>query len=417
MGQVYYDMGFLSSTEVVECSASDLVGQYVGQTGPKTRQVFERALGRVLFIDEAYRLSEGHFAKEAMDELVGILTQEAFRGKLVVIIAGYDQEMNELLAVNPGLNSRFPDEVVFRNFTPDECLQILSDELQKNEINAPALSSKNTPIYAKMTSVISNLSCLSSWGNARDIITMAKKLVTVAFGKPLETAMELSADEILSVMLEMLTQRRERSSNLPRSQPQMHRPPVQFDNPSPKAHRIETTSSIETKPQEPEPQETTSDLVSGRDPGVPEDVWLQLQTDKKAVEEREKREAEEREQREQELREAAQREQELQELQELQRRLVEAAAKDAKEREELMRQREQARLRALAEQEKRARIQAEIEARRKEEEKRRKEEARVQAKIRDMGVCPVGFRWIKQVDGYRCAGGAHFLTNGQLGIV
>ena len=89
MGQVFYDMGFLSSTEVIECSASDLVGQYVGQTGPKTKQKFEEALGKVLFIDEAYRLSEGQFAKEAMDELVGILTQEAFAGKLIVIIAGF----------------------------------------------------------------------------------------------------------------------------------------------------------------------------------------------------------------------------------------------------------------------------------------------------------------------------------------
>src|SRR5215471_16271818 len=85
MGQVYFDMGFLSSTEVIECSVSDLVGQYVGQTGPKTRQVFEKALGRVLFIDEAYRLSEGHFAKEAIDELVGTLTQEKFKSKVVVI--------------------------------------------------------------------------------------------------------------------------------------------------------------------------------------------------------------------------------------------------------------------------------------------------------------------------------------------
>lgn len=94
MGQVYYDMGFLSSTEVIECSASDLVADYVGQTGHKTRQLFERALGKVLFVDEAYRLSEGHFAKEAMDELVGILTQDAFAGKLIVVLAGYDQEMN-----------------------------------------------------------------------------------------------------------------------------------------------------------------------------------------------------------------------------------------------------------------------------------------------------------------------------------
>lgn len=89
MGQVFYDMGFLSSTEVTECSASDLVGQYVGHTGPKTKKLFEKALGRVLFIDEAYRLSQGHFAQEAIDELVGITTQDKFRGKLVVILAGY----------------------------------------------------------------------------------------------------------------------------------------------------------------------------------------------------------------------------------------------------------------------------------------------------------------------------------------
>src|SRR5580698_6081405 len=105
MGRVFYDMGILSSDEVVECSASDLVGQYVGQTGPKTKKLFEKGLGKVLFVDEAYRLSEGHFAKEAVDELVGILTDETFKSKLVVILAGYDQEMNKLLAVNPGLSS------------------------------------------------------------------------------------------------------------------------------------------------------------------------------------------------------------------------------------------------------------------------------------------------------------------------
>lgn len=70
MGQVYYDMGFLSSAEVLECSASDLVGQYVGHTGPKTIAKLDKALGKILFIDEAYRLSEGNFASEAVDELV-----------------------------------------------------------------------------------------------------------------------------------------------------------------------------------------------------------------------------------------------------------------------------------------------------------------------------------------------------------
>ena len=414
MGQVYYDMGFLSSTEVVECSASDLVGEYVGQTEPKTRQVFGKALGRVLFIDEAYRLSHGPFAKEAMDELVGILTQEAFRGKLVVIIAGYDQEMNELLAVNPGLTSRFPDEVVFRNFTPNECLQILGDELRKNDIDTPALYIKDTSEYTKMVAVISDLSCLSSWGNARDIITMAKKLSSVAFGRPLETTMALSADEVLYVMQEMLAQRQERNSNLPKSQPHSLNIPMQSDTSSLKAHHIETTDSIETRPREEDLQGPTPDLVSdGRDPGVAEDIWQQLQVDKKAAEETEKRETEEHLHKEKELHETIQCEREHQEHLE---RLDEAAAKDAKEKEELMLQREQARLRALAERERRARIQAGIAARRKEAEKRRKEEAYVQARIQGMGLCSAGFRWVKQANGYRCAGGAHFVSNGQLGI-
>ena len=56
MGKIYYDMGFLSTAEVVECSAKDLVGQYVGQTGPKAQALIESALGKVLFVDEAYRL-------------------------------------------------------------------------------------------------------------------------------------------------------------------------------------------------------------------------------------------------------------------------------------------------------------------------------------------------------------------------
>ena len=68
-------MGFLATAEVVESSATELVGQYVGQTGPKTQKLLEKALGKILFIDEAYRLAEGHFAKEAMDEIVDSITK------------------------------------------------------------------------------------------------------------------------------------------------------------------------------------------------------------------------------------------------------------------------------------------------------------------------------------------------------
>ena len=78
MGKIYYDMGILESDEVIEISATELVGQFVGQTGPKTQQQLEKALGKVLFVDEAYRLAEGNFAKEAIDEIVDRLTKPDF---------------------------------------------------------------------------------------------------------------------------------------------------------------------------------------------------------------------------------------------------------------------------------------------------------------------------------------------------
>jgi hypothetical protein len=95
-------MGILGSNEYVECSASDLIGQYVGQTGPKTEGKLTEALGRVLFIDEAYRFCDGHFGTEAINELVECLTKPKFMEKIVVILAGYTHQIDDLLRVNPG---------------------------------------------------------------------------------------------------------------------------------------------------------------------------------------------------------------------------------------------------------------------------------------------------------------------------
>src|SRR5262245_10975009 len=180
MGQVYYDMGFLSSVEVIECSASDLVGQYVGQTGPKTKKLFEKALGHVLFVDEAYRLSEGAFAKEAIDELVGIMTQETFIGKLVIVLAGYDDDMNRLMAVNSGLSSRFPEEIVLQNMNPGSCVEVLNRELKKKGIVMVELENPLSSTYKQMKGLIEKLSNLPSWGNARDIKTLSKQMIGLA---------------------------------------------------------------------------------------------------------------------------------------------------------------------------------------------------------------------------------------------
>src|SRR5690606_3654678 len=129
MGRVYYDMGFLSAARVEEISATDIIGQFVGHTGPKVQKQLEKALGRILFIDEAYRLIDSSFGNEAVNELVDCLTKEKFKNKLIVILAGYEEHIDRLLEVNPGLSSRIPETIKFKPFTPLHLLELLEKRL------------------------------------------------------------------------------------------------------------------------------------------------------------------------------------------------------------------------------------------------------------------------------------------------
>lgn len=415
MGQVYYDMGFLSSTDVMECSASDLVGQYVGHTGPKTKKVFERALGRVLFVDEAYRLGEGPFAKEAIDELVGVMTQETFMHKVVVILAGYDQEMNMLMAVNTGLSSRFPEEVVFEHMAPAQCLELLNRELKKKSIHFAELGKSSSVVYMEMEKVIVELTSLPSWGNARDMKTIAQQMTNLVFAKMPEGVVEeltLSGRDALTYMRTVLKDRRERSANLPAN---THRglfkdvqPMHNASPPPPPSIRTHATNSAAPAVKEvvSVPSLPHSD---DRDIGVTDEIWHQLQVDKQAAETAAKQSEDEIQLLEERLRESAEKEA-AQQAQALE--LARTRAGDATAHDELKRKREEARLReceAIAE---RSRIAAMLE----EKQKMRQQEAEAQGRLREMGVCSAGYRWIKQDGGYRCAGGAHFVTDGELGI-
>lgn len=406
MGSVYYDMGILASNEVIECSASDLVGQYVGHTGPKTRKLFEKALGRVLFIDEAYRLGDGRFAQEAMDELVGILTHERFRGKLIVILAGYDQEINNLLQVNTGLSSRFPEEILFNNIEPAKCLEILDRKLQKQNVQLPILRDPLSPIYTQLVGLVDQLSGLPSWGNARDMETLAKKMVETALsrgGPSTLGAFLLSDQDAIACFDAMLLQRRDRvtnrkrNSNKPSKQEALHSDPLP---PSPAPVSSHTSSRTETKPKDNsqgEPQKSTDDGIA-RDSGVQDDVWEQLQRDKETAKD-EQRRAEEK------MAEDAREERRA--IEEIKRisNALKKSRDNARKMEELQRHREAARVR---EQQARAAKEA--------ERKRLEVEVRAQSRLKQMGRCIAGYQWIKQANGYRCAGGSHFVGNFELGI-
>jgi probable Rubsico expression protein CbbX len=126
MADILHRLGYIERNHVVAVTRDDLVGQYVGHTAPKTKEVLKRAYGGVLFIDEAYYLyrpeNERDYGVEAIEILLQVMENE--RDKLVVILAGYKDRMDEFFRLNPGMSSRVAHHVDFPDYTVDELLAI-----------------------------------------------------------------------------------------------------------------------------------------------------------------------------------------------------------------------------------------------------------------------------------------------------
>ena len=125
LGKAFAGMGLLSKGHLTEVERADLVGEYIGHTALKTREVVKKALGGILFIDEAYSLARGgekDFGKEAIDTLVKAM--EDHKDDFVLILAGYRMEMEAFLRSNPGLKSRFPIHIEFPDYKIEELVDI-----------------------------------------------------------------------------------------------------------------------------------------------------------------------------------------------------------------------------------------------------------------------------------------------------
>lgn len=125
IGSIFKEMGVLSKGHLIEVERADLVGEYIGHTAQKTRDLIKKAIGGILFIDEAYSLSRGgdkDFGREAIDTLVKGM--EDHRKNFILILAGYEHEMERFLRSNPGLPSRFPIQIQFPDYSLDDLLEI-----------------------------------------------------------------------------------------------------------------------------------------------------------------------------------------------------------------------------------------------------------------------------------------------------
>ena len=147
---IYGELGLLPTGQLVEVDRSGLVGGYVGQTAIKTKEVIDQAVGGVLFVDEAYTLTQNKgqndFGPEAVETILKAM--EDYRDELVVIVAGYTELMKDFLKTNPGLTSRFNYFIEFPDYTPEELVEILKVMCKKNEYTlSPEAEKKALEIF------------------------------------------------------------------------------------------------------------------------------------------------------------------------------------------------------------------------------------------------------------------------------
>ncbi|TDQ50002.1 right-handed parallel beta-helix repeat-containing protein [Actinorugispora endophytica] len=178
-GRLLKTLGVLSSGQVIESARSDLVGRYVGHTAQMTTEVFERAKGGVLFIDEAYTLTPkgggNDFGQEAVDTLVKLM--EDHRDEVVVIVAGYTNEMQRFLDSNPGLASRFSHRVEFGNYSDEELVTIV----ERMAKSSGYVCGEET--LAALAEHFSSVQRDASFGNARYARQVMERMITRQAGR------------------------------------------------------------------------------------------------------------------------------------------------------------------------------------------------------------------------------------------
>jgi probable Rubsico expression protein CbbX len=200
MAQILHRLGYVEKGHLVAVSREDLVGQYVGHTAPKTKDVLKRAYGGVLFIDEAYYLhrpeNERDYGQEAIEILLQVMEND--RDKLVVILAGYKDRMDAFFASNPGMASRVTHHVDFPDYTPDELMEIAQRMLERQDYRLSPAAEQAFREYLERRMQMPRFAHGRSTRNAIDRARLrhASRLVAADKAPDHDELMTIEADDI-----------------------------------------------------------------------------------------------------------------------------------------------------------------------------------------------------------------------------
>lgn len=186
--------------QLVEVSRDDLVAEYVGQTAPKVENVVQRAMGGVLFIDEAYSIVKDEndsFGKEAIDTLLKLI--EDNRGKMVTIAAGYTKEMSDFLSANSGMKSRFNETIYFKDYNAAELTEIFRRMVKSNKMTLDDEADKNIENFFNRMYLSRDV---RNFGNAREVRNVFEKTLknhSLRIQKTLESE-DLSPEDLYTII-------------------------------------------------------------------------------------------------------------------------------------------------------------------------------------------------------------------------
>ncbi len=174
LGTLFLEMNVLSKGHLIEVERADLVGEYIGHTAQKTRELVKKAKGGILFIDEAYSLARGgekDFGKEAIDTLVKAM--EDNHEDFILILAGYSEEMDNFLSLNPGLPSRFPLVIDFPDYSNDELLEIARKMVTERQYRF----SKEAEWKLKKSFIMKRIDETGAFSNGRFVRNIIEKAI------------------------------------------------------------------------------------------------------------------------------------------------------------------------------------------------------------------------------------------------